>query len=653
MVVSKLDKTVVYEELRSIDPEDLKKEADLYEIEVDGIDIIIAVGNAKNTFADKNITYFPIYLIKKDKSILQIGLYELYTSDLPDYMDDESNLDVEEIGGPLLYSFVTEEMLEEKNIGKKNGKKTGEEEKEEKEPVAEIPELRRDIFTKTEGIPLLSRLKEETKADAKTQRDKYSKKEEESWIETYMKNPNYYIVDNEGGGDCLFATIRDAFAQIGQQTTILKLRRKLADQATETLFMSYKGQYESAKESIVKDENHIKQLEIEYEKFSKLFHETLDSSDRRQYVDAAKNIADQRERIIHERQISKQIKYEYRFMKNVDTLEKLKRIIATCEFWAETWALSTLERILRIKFILFSHESYKANDINNVLLCGQLNDDILQQQGEFRPDYYLLLDFNGYHYKLIGYKKRQIFTFPEIPFDIKMKVSEKCMEKNAGVFPLIPDFIDFNREHKPVAQVVPKFDELSEAKIRGLYEDDIKLIFYKSSADKVPGKGSNEKMPQELLRDFSQLASIKQWRKKLDNQWLAQFVLDGHQWNSVEHYYQASKFRETPEFYLSFTAESGTKLSKDPEMAKAAGSSTGKYKGELIRAKEVGMDSDVNGKKREKALQDALDAKFTQIEEMKQILLETKNAKLLHYKKSKDPELAEHLILIREKLKKL
>uniref|UniRef100_A0A6C0BA80 NADAR domain-containing protein n=1 Tax=viral metagenome TaxID=1070528 RepID=A0A6C0BA80_9ZZZZ len=652
MVVSKLDKTVVYDELKTIDPEDLKKEADLYEIEVEGIDIIIAVGNAKNTFADKNITYFPIYLIKKDKSIIQIGVYELYTSDLPDYMDDESNLDVEEIGSPLLYSFVTEEILEER---KKKGKKSekGEEKEEEEEKVADIPEFRQDVFTKTEGIPLLSRLKEETKADAKTQRDKYSNKEGEPWIQTYMKNPNYYIVDNEGGGDCLFATIRDAFAQIGQQTTVLKLRRKLAEQVTETLFMSYKGQYESAKESIVEDESNIKQLEIEYDKFAKLFQETLDSAERREYVDAAKKIADQRERIIHERQVSKQIKYEYRFMKNVDTLEKLKRVIATCEFWAETWALSTLERILRIKFILFSHESYKANDMNNVLLCGHLNDDILQQQGEFRPDYYLILDFNGYHYKLIGYKKRQIFTFPEIPFDIKMKVSEKCMEKNAGVFPLIPDFIAFNREHKPVAPVVPKFDELSEAKIRGLYEEDIQFIFYKSSADKVPGKGSNEKIPQELLRDFSQLASMKQWRKKLDNQWLAQFVLDGHQWNSVEHYYQASKFRGTPEFYLSFTAESGTKLSKDPEMAKAAGSSKGKYKGELIRPIEVGIDSDVNGKKREKALQDALEAKFTQNEEMKQILLETKNAKLLNYKKSKDPELAEDLILIREKLKKL
>ena len=38
---------------RVIDPEDIKKEADLYEIELNGLDIIIATGNAKNTFADK------------------------------------------------------------------------------------------------------------------------------------------------------------------------------------------------------------------------------------------------------------------------------------------------------------------------------------------------------------------------------------------------------------------------------------------------------------------------------------------------------------------------------------------------------------------------------------------------------------------------
>lgn len=640
MAVSKLDETVVYDEIKRIDPEDFKKEADLYQIEVNGVNIIIATGNVNNTFSNKNIAYFPIYLIKSDKSIIQIGVYELLQTELLNYLDEDSNLDVEKMDDPLLYSFVTEDILEESHP-----------QAVEEEEGLEIPEFRRDIFIKTEGVPMPRILKEETKADAKAQR--YSQKKDETWVETFMKNSNYYIVDNEGGGDCLFATIRDAFAQIGEQTTVQKLRKKLASEANEELFMNYKQQYEDAKSSTIKDTESIKQLEIEYTKFQKLFGETLDRNEKKQYIDAAKKVADQRERIINERQISKQIVEEYKYMKNVDTLEKFKKVITTCDFWGETWALSTLERILRVKFILLSHEAYREKDLNNVLVCGQLNDKILEQQGEFKPDYYLMLDFNGYHYKLIGYKKKQIFTFPEIPFDVKMRVVEKCMEKNAGVFSLIPNFIAFSAENKQVVPTSQKFEELSEAKIRGLYEDDVQFIFYKGSADKMPGKGANEKMPKELLRDFSQLSSIKQWRKKLDNNWLSQFNLDDHQWNSVEHYYQASKFRESPEFYLSFTAESGTKLSKDPEMAKAAASTTGKFKGELIRPKEVAMDSDLNGKQKEKALRDALEAKFTQNEELRQLLLETKNAKLSHYKKSKDPELSETLMIIREKLKKL
>lgn len=645
MVSSKLDDSVIYEELKIVDPEDIKKEADLYEIELNGLDIIIATGNAKNTFSDKNIVYFPIYLVKSDKSILQIGVYELFATDMANYVDKDSNLEVEKMDEPLIYSFVTEKLLE-------NVRLTQHVSAEEEEVSSEIPEFRRDIFLKTEGIPMPPRLKEENKAEAKKQRDKYKKNSDETWVETFLNNQNYYIVDNEGGGDCLFATVRDAFSQIGEQTTVQKLRQKLAKEANEELFMNYKQQYEDAKLSIVKDTENVKRLEIEYEKFQRLFGETLDRNEKKQYIDAAKRIRDQRDIVINEKRTSQQIADEYRFMKNVDTLEKFKKKITTCEFWGETWALSTLERILKIKFILLSHEAWKENDINNILVCGQLNDKILEQQGEFKPDYYLLLDFNGYHYKLVGYKKKQIFTFPELPYDIKKEVSEKCMEKNAGVFSLIPDFVKFNSEntvHKPVSN----FDELSEAKIRGLYDDDLQFIFYKASADKVPGKGANEKVPKELMREFSQLASIKGWRKKLDNSWLSPFNFDSHTWNSVEHYYQASKFRDSPEFYLSFTNESGTKLSKDPEMAKAATSTSGKFKGELIRPKEITMDSDLNGKRKQKALYDAIEAKFTQNEEMKRVLIETKNAKLSHYKKSKDPELAETLMIVREKLQKV
>jgi predicted NAD-dependent protein-ADP-ribosyltransferase YbiA (DUF1768 family) len=300
---------------------------------------------------------------------------------------------------------------------------------------------------------------------------------------------------------------------------------------------------------------------------------------------------------------------------------------------------------------LISYEAYENGDLMNVLNCGQSNDAIIQSAGQFTPEYYIIVEYNGYHYKLIGYKKKQIFKFRELPYDIKKMIVDKCMEKNSGLFSLIPDFIRFKDELTAGIQEIPQFDELSDAKIRGLYDEDVVLIYYdKSDVKKLPGKGSGEKIPLDMVKEFSQLAAIPNWRRKLDNMWIQQFVIDGHIWNSVEHYYQAAKFKGTPEFYLSFAQESGTDLSKNPELAKAASSTNGKYKGELIRPKGVNKDADYK-KYKDKNMTDALYAKFNQNEDLKELLRDTKKAKLMHYKKGKEPELAESLIIVRDKLK--
>lgn len=684
MVLSKLDKGTSYPELKNVDPDDFKKEANLYEVEIKDIDVVIAVGGAKKTFESRNITYFPVYLVKTNNKVVQIGVYELFTTDLLNYMDEDGNLEVEKLEEPLIYTFVTKKMLENlrlvvddeeqetKEAIDNDVEELGEPDDEIKEKTKKtsssksddsvtykIPKIREDVFTEVDNfVSGIVPLKEETKKDADSLKDKYNASSSNAWIEVHMKNNKYGIIDNEGGGDCLFATIRDAFGQIGQQTTVQKLRKKLAEEATQEIFMNYREHYDMYNSAIVGATKDIKELEIEYEKYKKMYSETLDRTQKKYFTDAAKKIKQQRDQIFNQRKTSQSILEEYKYMKDVDTLEKFKRKIQTCEFWAETWALSTLERILNIKFILLSSDAYKTKDFANILNCGQLNDSILESRGEFTPEFYIMVDYLGWHYKLITYKKKHLFTFSELPYDIRKLIVDKCMEKNSGAFALIPDFIRF-KDHinsKSGVSKVCKFEELSDAKIRGLYDESIVFQFYeKSSNDRVPGKGSGESIPKEAVLDFSDLNSISNWRRKLDDFWVEPdktFVLDGRRWNSVEHYYQGSKFKESnPEFYLSFSAEAGTDLSKNPEMAKAAASSSGKHKGELLRPTEVSIDPTFYGKRKEKELFDAICAKFTQIEELKRVLLETKNAKLMHYLKGKEPEMAEQLIMVREKIR--
>ena len=673
MVLSKIDSNVSYPELKSVDSGDLKTEANLYQLEIKEIDVIIAIGNSKNTFEDKNVLYFPIYLVKYNNKVVQIGVYEIKASDYLTYLDDYNNLDVEKMEEPLVYSFATKEFLNKlrlkpevplrrvEGVNKEEGEITeSEEEESEKEEdneyneYYEIPKEREDIFVMTKGVPLPPLLKEETKKQAKDIKDKYHETPKDTWIEKFMESKYYTITDNEGGGDCLFATIRDAFSSILQQTSVNKLRKKLSSDATEETFLNYKNQFDMYASSIIKDTNEIKELEAQYLLLKQRFVEIIDRNEQKMISSEAKKVKAEHDRLVEEKKVSAEILKEYKFMKGVETLDAFRSKIKKCDFWADTWAISTLERILNIKFIIMSSELYKAGDKKNVLQCGQLNDIILEQRGRFLPEFYIIIDHTGNHYKLIGYKKKLIFKFSEIPYYIKKMIAEKCMEKNAGPFAIIPDFIKFKAGENKTIIKEAQYEDISESKLRGLYNDDIIFQFYSKSVDKpLPGKGSGEKIPNDRLKEYSELAIIPQWRKKLSNFWVQPFSLDNHQWASVEHYYQAAKFKKTfPDFYLSFSLDSGTDLSKDPGMAKSAGGKTGKYKGELLRPTEVKADSDFFGKRKSREMYAAQYAKFTQNEDLKKLLLATNDSKLTHFSRGSPPIVFDELMLIRDKIKR-
>jgi hypothetical protein len=320
MVLSKIDSNVSYPELKSVDPEDLKKEANLYQIDANGVEVIIAIGNSKNTYEDQDIIYFPIYLVKHNNKVLQIGVYEIKSISLMSLMDEDDNIKIENLNDPLIYKFASRDFLEKNRLvpetslkvsseKDKNDDEVVEEEEEIEEPVqeVEIPENRKDIFTLTKGVPIPNKLREEGQLEAKDIREKYKEDKADTWISKFMKNKNYGITDNEGGGDCLFATIRDAFSQVAQQTSVQKLRKKLSDEADEKTFLNYKEHYDMYQAALIKDTGDIKALEKQYADIKIRYASILDRNEKKMLTESGKEIKKQHDRLVQEKKVTAEI----------------------------------------------------------------------------------------------------------------------------------------------------------------------------------------------------------------------------------------------------------------------------------------------------------------------------------------------------------
>lgn len=626
MIISNLDTTIQYPETNTLDVDDLEFEAQLYQTHVLDRPMVIALGRPKYNHIDqpdsskKNVIYYPVYSIVRDKVYAQIGLYEIEMERQYEMLDQDGDMDVDKMNPLRLYSFVTPDYLNA--ITPDLDTLTVEDRPESFIPMSLQDEMEQSL--------------KETKA--------YKKTSAKNWIERFMHNNNYSIIENEGGGECLFASIRDGLNTIGTMVTVKEMRDILAKECTEEVFQNYLFLYRTIQSNLHATIKEIKQYAKEYKEITRRIKATKDREVLLSLTKQAEGLktthTTAKQSYANEMEMSK----EYQFMVGVDSLDAFISKIKTCDFWGDTWAISTLERALNIKFILFSSEQYTSKDMDNVILCGQLNDPILQKAGVFNPEHYILLEYSGSHYRVITYKNRGALSFKELSYDVKLKIMEKCMERLAGPFYIIPEFKEFMNTMK---KRLPSPDTS--------IMDNAVFQFYHKSADKpAPGKGVGEKIDNEASLDFVELKNIPHWRRKLDNTWISPFDLDDHRWNSIEHYYQASKFKENnPHFYLKFALDANPNedMSKDPFLAKEAGSKLGKHKGERLRPTELKIDPNFYSGRHTVILKKALLAKFNQNPELKQTLLATKNALLNQFVKASEPKPYEELMEIRKELR--
>ena len=670
MVRSKLNPDINYREYKQLEQDDADYDATMYEVELFGKEVRIAIGRGKTDKA--GIIYYPMYLINTDDRVVkQIGVFELPVDQASEFLDEDDDLNIDKLPHPLVYSFVTAGMLEADSRGKKAAAPEKQDPQEEEELQAEEPVQAQEAVAKetvskqvqeeeVQDDALRTKMKAlalppQTKATAEAEHAEYKKQPSQPWIQTHMQNNHFGITDNEGGGDCLFAVIRDAYRSRGKYVEVPELRRKLAAEANEEVFRRYKEQYTAMADAIATTKAEMRTLVAANAKLKERLERTTEAKEQEAIIAESRRNADQFNRLKSEKALSQEMLQDFHFMKNVNTLEDFREMLKSCAFWADTWAISTLERILRIKLIILSSERFHAGEMGGVLQCGQLNDRVLEDQGTFEPEFYVMAEHTGAHYKLITYKDESLLTFQEIPYDIKVMVTEKCMECNAGPYYLIPQFRTFREEELGLKEVQdqahvqdPRANRsLGRESGQQLYDDATVFQFYSKSMDKpLPGTGSGETIERADIPKYAALAKeTPQWRKMLSNLWeqpgdKALFVLDGHQWRTLEHYLQGSKFRkDNPKHYLQFSLDSDSELSKSAALLQTVHE----------KHKDVQSDADF-GTREEKEREDAQYAKYSQNSYLADMLLNTRNAKLVQFRRGKPPVVCDELMRVRHRL---
>jgi predicted NAD-dependent protein-ADP-ribosyltransferase YbiA (DUF1768 family) len=676
MITSNIDSKVEYAIVNNIDKSDLNHEAFVYNAKIYNKYIKFVLGTPRFEFLTNNIMYFNIYLANNGSVISKIGIYETNNTDYASLLDSNGDVDLNKMSEPIIFPFAKPlimnnyELIDKfetmSNASDFNSdiETDGEEDEDEDEDEDEED----DAISNEKPQKLISEkydlmeLNSQTKEESDYEISKYEEDISNKWINNYLHSSKYEILDNEGGGDCFFAVLRDALKSVKIETSVQSIREKLANEVTEEILATYKEFFGLFYNSMKTTQTQLKEHKKKHLTLKKMIMASADGPDKMKMISDVKSNFDKMSSISDQNKELEELTREFEFMKDVETVDDLKKVIMKVggKYWADNWALVTLERLYKVKFIVLSQDHFLNGEKELVLQCSEA-DKKLQELGIFEPSYYIMTDYiKGIHYKLITYDKnikRGALTFSELPYRIKELVLEKCMEKGAGLYVLIPDFKAFantNGVSTSSISKTSKYDSLVDTKTPKSqdYSNSIIIQIYSKSKHEKVGEGSGEFIKPEMktLKNVLELNNKKkypEWRKKIDNDFLVpNLVIDGNNWSSVKHYILGSRFKELVDLYGKFM-KNGEVGANNEEAVKL-------YNSNIVKksVKNVIMNDEEFKKIESGLLEKALYSKFTQNDELREILILTGDALINIFKQTKGAIPALELMKVRKLISK-
>jgi predicted NAD-dependent protein-ADP-ribosyltransferase YbiA (DUF1768 family) len=676
MITSNIDSKVEYAITNNIDKSDLNHEAFVYNAKIYNKHIKFVLGTPRFDFLSNNIMYFNIYLANNGSVVSKIGIYETNNTDYASLLDSNGDVDLNKMSEPIIFPFAKPlimnnyELIDKfetmSNASDFNSSDDDDEDDDDEDDDNDDDENGDDDDEKPQKLISKSydllELNSQTKEESDYEMSKYEEDASHKWINNYLRSNKYEIVDNEGGGDCFFAVLRDALRSVKIDTSVKSIREKLASEVDEEILANYKEFFGLFYNNMKSIQTQLKEHKKKHYTLKKMITASADGEDKMKMISDVKSNFDKMSLISDQNKELEELTKEFEFMKDVETVDDLKKVIMEVggKYWADNWALVTLERLYKVKFIVLSQDHFLNGEKELVLQCSEA-DKKLQAQGIFEPTYYIITDYiKGVHYKLITYDKnikRGAFTFNELPYRIKELVLEKCMEKGAGLYVLIPDFKAFANTNGVQTSTISKtsnYDSLVATKTPKFqdYSDSIIIQIYSKSKHEKVGEGSGESIKPELktLKNVLELNNKKKypdWRRKIDNDYLVpNLVIDGNNWASVKHYMLGSRFKELVDLYSKFM--------KNGDVGTNSEDALKLYNSNIVKksVKSVILNDEDFKKIESGLLEKALYSKFTQNDELREILLLTGDALINVFKQTKGATPATELMKVRKLITK-
>ena len=372
MLQSILDKSIEYIQDKNIEKSDLDLESPVYHMKLFNIELSITVGNINREYASAGILYCPVYLIISKTKFEKIGYFEFYSSDMGVILDKDGDLDISIMEGPLLYEYVDHDYLQSVTVKSKflreyiiedeeYVKATKDATEDDLDLQAEkisIEEKKSQVISNLESIENIDKIL--TKYDGSYNTNINNKTlqlykkdvkstiitENSNWLQSYYENNKFNILDNEGGGDCFFATLRDALSDINININVPSLRTILSNLVTKEHFDNYSKVYTALKSEIVgltekKNTNgaNIKTLVKQAALLKKAAEKETKSGSRdleliRKHLTRMKEVDNQiklskkelKQTVIELKNALKNIK-EFKFMQDINNLEEFKTVV--------------------------------------------------------------------------------------------------------------------------------------------------------------------------------------------------------------------------------------------------------------------------------------------------------------------------------------